>query len=284
MLDEQGLDARSPAPATDAAAAGDPTRRTAAGHRAASPNQAPGPTSAAAAEAASQVRKINGPGHRADRPDGSRRQLDPQAGGPGGGGARCSCCSCCAAAGVDGRSRARHRAARAAARGRVRGGGARCARRPGRRPQRIRSSTTAPRCRPATTSSQPTSSARSAGSKRPAASTGPRRELDADAIAATHARYAAERVTGDPRRPRRPRPFGGVGGTRVGVKCLHAHVAHLLATGDDVVGRVDARPDRPEITTRRANGPTVGPCAIGSRREPRWADRHDRRRRGSRSR
>ncbi len=33
-----------------------------------------------------------------------------------------------------------------------------------------------------------------------------------------------------------PRPYGGVGGTRVGVKCLHAHVAHLLATGDDVVG------------------------------------------------
>ena len=36
---------------------------------------------------------------------------------------------------------------------------------------------------------------------------------------------------------RRYRPFGGVGGTRVGVKCLHAHVAHLLATGDDIVGR-----------------------------------------------
>lgn len=33
-----------------------------------------------------------------------------------------------------------------------------------------------------------------------------------------------------------PRPSGGVGGTRKGVKCLHAHVANLLASGDDVVG------------------------------------------------
>lgn len=34
-----------------------------------------------------------------------------------------------------------------------------------------------------------------------------------------------------------PRPTGGVGGTRKGVKCLHAHVANLLAVGDDVVGQ-----------------------------------------------
>ncbi len=34
-----------------------------------------------------------------------------------------------------------------------------------------------------------------------------------------------------------PRPFGGVGGTRQGVKCLHAHYAWLLAGGDDPVGR-----------------------------------------------
>ena len=33
-----------------------------------------------------------------------------------------------------------------------------------------------------------------------------------------------------------PRPSGGVGGTRHGVKCLHAHVAWWLAGGDDVVG------------------------------------------------
>ena len=32
-------------------------------------------------------------------------------------------------------------------------------------------------------------------------------------------------------------PFGGVGGTRIGVKCLHAHVAYTLAGGDDPVGQ-----------------------------------------------
>ena len=34
-----------------------------------------------------------------------------------------------------------------------------------------------------------------------------------------------------------PRPSGGVGGTRKGVKCLHAHYAWYLAGGDDPVGR-----------------------------------------------
>jgi hypothetical protein len=33
-----------------------------------------------------------------------------------------------------------------------------------------------------------------------------------------------------------PKPSGGVGGTRRGVKCLHAHYAHYLAGGDDPVG------------------------------------------------
>ena len=33
-----------------------------------------------------------------------------------------------------------------------------------------------------------------------------------------------------------PRPSGGVGGTRRGVKCLHAHLAWWLAGGEDPVG------------------------------------------------
>ena len=33
-----------------------------------------------------------------------------------------------------------------------------------------------------------------------------------------------------------PRPSGGVGGTRAGVKCLHAHLAWWLVGGDDPVG------------------------------------------------
>jgi hypothetical protein len=64
--------------------------------------------------------------------------------------------------------------------------------------------------------------------------------VDPAELAAAHARYAAERdaavrrvrhdVTG-------PAPSGGVGGTRQGVKCLHAHYAWHLAGGDDPVGR-----------------------------------------------
>jgi hypothetical protein len=66
--------------------------------------------------------------------------------------------------------------------------------------------------------------------------------VDADAIAAAHARYAAERDARIDPGHDGPRPFGGVGGTRIGVKCLHAHYAYFLAGGDDPVGRwVEAR-------------------------------------------
>ncbi len=33
-----------------------------------------------------------------------------------------------------------------------------------------------------------------------------------------------------------PKPSGGVGGTRRGVKCLHAHLAWWLTGADDPVG------------------------------------------------
>jgi hypothetical protein len=56
-------------------------------------------------------------------------------------------------------------------------------------------------------------------------------------LAAAHAAYAAERdAVIDPAHAG-PRPSGGVGGTRRGVKCLHAHYAFFLAGGDDPVGR-----------------------------------------------
>lgn len=60
--------------------------------------------------------------------------------------------------------------------------------------------------------------------------------VDPDALVAAHARYAAERDRRIPADHEGPRPFGGVGGTRVGVKCLHAHLAYHLAGGDDPVG------------------------------------------------
>lgn len=69
------------------------------------------------------------------------------------------------------------------------------------------------------------------------------RSVPADAVAAAHARYASERDEAV-RREAAARggahphdPTGGVGGTRTGVKCLHAHLAHHLAGGDDAVGR-----------------------------------------------
>jgi hypothetical protein len=61
--------------------------------------------------------------------------------------------------------------------------------------------------------------------------------VDPTALAAAHAHYAAERDAALPAGHAGPRPSGGVGGTRVGVKCLHAHYAWFLAGGDDPVGR-----------------------------------------------
>ncbi len=61
-------------------------------------------------------------------------------------------------------------------------------------------------------------------------------ELDAGALADCHRRYAAERDALVPAGWTGPRPSGGVGGTRQGVKCLHAHLAWWLAGGDDPVG------------------------------------------------
>jgi hypothetical protein len=60
--------------------------------------------------------------------------------------------------------------------------------------------------------------------------------VGADALEAAHARYAAERDAAIPSGHKGPVPAGGVGGTRRGVKCLHAHYAWHLAGGEDPVG------------------------------------------------
>lgn len=66
--------------------------------------------------------------------------------------------------------------------------------------------------------------------------------VDGDALRRAHAQYAAERDAAIDPAYGGPRPHGGVGGTRRGVKCLHAHYAWFLAGGDDPVGRwVDAQ-------------------------------------------
>jgi uncharacterized protein len=76
-------------------------------------------------------------------------------------------------------------------------------------------------------------------------STGGVRQAEAaipmERIKEAHARYAEERDAlispdGDG-----PKPSGGVGGTRRGVKCLHAHLAWWLTGGDDPVGEWTAQ-------------------------------------------
>ena len=61
--------------------------------------------------------------------------------------------------------------------------------------------------------------------------------VDPEQLAAAHSAYAAERDAAIDPAHAGPRPSGGVGGTRRGVKCLHAHYAFFLAGGDDPVGR-----------------------------------------------
>jgi len=63
--------------------------------------------------------------------------------------------------------------------------------------------------------------------------------VDPDLVAAAHDTYRRRRESLVERHDL-PQPSGGVGGTRRGLKCLHAHVAYFLAGGDDEVGRVVA--------------------------------------------
>lgn len=63
--------------------------------------------------------------------------------------------------------------------------------------------------------------------------------VDADELAATHERYAQRRAAAVVR-PGARDAAGGVGGTRRGVKCLHAHLANYLAGDADPVGALVA--------------------------------------------
>ncbi len=79
-------------------------------------------------------------------------------------------------------------------------------------------------------------------------------EVGLEAIEATHSRYAAERDAAIPEGWDGPRPSGGVGGTRRGVKCLHAHYAHHLAGGPDPVGEWVQRQLREAATADQDDG------------------------------
>lgn len=88
--------------------------------------------------------------------------------------------------------------------------------------------------------------------------------VDAGELAAAHARYAVERDEDLPADWAGPRPSGGVGGTRRGVKCLHAHYAWHLAGGDDPVGRWVADALGGAAGAPDAPGAEGAPRAVGS--------------------
>lgn len=83
------------------------------------------------------------------------------------------------------------------------------------------------------------------------------------ALDAAHARYARER---DARLPDglEHAPSGGVGGTRTGIKCLHAHYADFAAGNENPVGAVTAPFVEPlDCTT---------PCVVDGERDPAWRE------------
>jgi hypothetical protein len=63
--------------------------------------------------------------------------------------------------------------------------------------------------------------------------------VDADHLQRTHDAYERRRRAATVQ-VNAVQPSGGVGGTRVGVKCLHAHLANYLAGADDPVGALVA--------------------------------------------
>tara|TARA_B100001029_G_C14927649_1_gene375720 strand:+ start:365 stop:844 length:480 start_codon:yes stop_codon:yes gene_type:complete len=61
-------------------------------------------------------------------------------------------------------------------------------------------------------------------------------EIGLDRLNESHLHYEEERNKAIGKDHKGPRPSGGVGGTRRGIKCLHAHYAWFLAGGNDPVG------------------------------------------------
>ncbi len=76
-------------------------------------------------------------------------------------------------------------------------------------------------------------------------------EVPAEQVAEAHARYAGDRDALVGPDHRGPVPTGGVGGTRQGVKCLHAHLAWWLTGADDPIGEWTAH----HIGLRPSAGP-----------------------------
>ena len=63
--------------------------------------------------------------------------------------------------------------------------------------------------------------------------------VDPEELVRVHEDYRRRREAATVRRDA-IQASGGVGGTRVGIKCLHAHLANYLAGNDDPVGSIVA--------------------------------------------
>jgi hypothetical protein len=82
-----------------------------------------------------------------------------------------------------------------------------------------------------------------------------------DRLGRAHAAYAAERDA-LLLEAASPAPSGGVGGTNVGIKCLHAHYAHTRGGGDNPVGeQVQGWIEPLDCTTM---------CVVDGVRNPAW--------------
>jgi hypothetical protein len=89
-------------------------------------------------------------------------------------------------------------------------------------------------------------------------------EVFAGRLEAAHASYSAQRAELVPDGAS-PLPSGGVGGSAIGVKCLHAHYAHTRAGGDNPVGGLVQQWIEPLDC--------VEPCVVGGETNPDWVNR-----------
>lgn len=84
-------------------------------------------------------------------------------------------------------------------------------------------------------------------------------EVDPEELAEAHRRYGEARDATIAADHVGPRPSGGVGGTRRGVKCLHTHYANHLAGNNDPVGRwVEAELNRTDAEKTDAEKTDAG--------------------------
>ncbi len=85
----------------------------------------------------------------------------------------------------------------------------------------------------------------------------------AQAVAAAHARYAADRDALVPEGAS-PAPSGGVAGSEHGVKCLHAHLADTFAGNENPVGSLVV----PWVEPLECSIP----CVVDGERNVRWVE------------